>query len=142
MSQPFFFPANFMFIMVLFIITPEKGPLGTTRSVMAPILSTSALLSTQFYIETKFARITQTFEKSEHFRDQHVLGRMEITRFQTVTCGDFQIALYSRHFVRTCPSRFKGERYHYGETLKRTTELLATFSICDILGAKSSCFPD
>ena len=86
---------------VLFNITHENGPTGTKRRVRASVLGTAALFTQQLYIETEFARNTQTFEKLEHFSDHHVLGRIEITHFQTLTSGDFRIALYPRYFFRT-----------------------------------------
>ena len=97
-----FFSGDFMFFGVLLNITHENGPPDTTRSVMATILGPEALFTSQLYIKTEFARITQTFEEIEHFSDHHVLGRMDITCFQTMTCADFRIALYPRNFFRTC----------------------------------------
>lgn len=99
-----FFPVDFMFFRVLFNITHENGPPGTIRCFRASVLSQKALFTRQLELETKLARITHTFEKLEHYSDHHVLGRMHITRFLTVTCN-YRIALYNRYFFRTSSNR-------------------------------------
>ena len=77
--------------MVFFSITHENGRPGTTGGVREPVLCPEALFTPQLYIETEFERTTQTFEKVEHFSDHHVLGRMDITSFQRVTCSHIRI---------------------------------------------------
>ena len=126
---------------VLFNITNENGPTGTKRRVRASVLGTAALFTQQLYIETEFARNTQTFEKLEHFSDHHVLGRMDITRFQTVSGGDFRIALYLNIFLILL-KHIPCEWYHSIEALKRLMQSLASFLLCDVLGAKTSRLPD
>ena len=91
--------------MLFLNITNENRHPGTILRDRAPVLFPSALFTPHLYIETEFARITQIFEKIEHFSNDHVLGRMDITRIQTVICGDFLIGLYPRYFLRTCSYR-------------------------------------
>ena len=103
-----FSPVELMFVMVLLNITHVNVPPGIICCVRAAVLCSAALFTQKLYIETEFARITQTFEKIEHFSDHHVLGRMAIKRFQTVTCGDFRIPFYPRYFsenAQTGPCR-------------------------------------
>ena len=68
-------------------------------------------------------------------------GQNDITRIQTVTCGDIRIALYPEDFLEPSQTGYR-EIYHSKAALKRIIKLLASFSVCEILGAKSGCFPD
>ena len=83
-----------MFVRVLLNKTHDHGPPGTTQCVNSPFLCNAKLFTTQIYIETDFARITQTIEKFKNNFDNHVLGRMDITRFQTVIFGEFLLLTF------------------------------------------------
>ena len=100
-----FFPVEFIFVRVLLNITHINGPPGITWFVSGAGLCSAALLTPQLFIDTEFARITQTFERLEHFSEHHVLGRMAIKRFQTVTSGDCRNPLNPRYFFRTYSNR-------------------------------------
>ena len=106
-----------MFFRELLNITHEYRSPGTTRLIRPPVLYLAALCTPQHYTETEFAWITKTFGNFEYFSDHHVLGRMDISRFQTVTCGDIRIALYPQYFSSTS-SNLPWQMLQFNRTLK------------------------
>ena len=105
MSLKRFFRSDFMLFVVWLNCTHENRLPGMICPVTAPDFFPEASITQQLYIEIKFVLITQTIAELEQFCDNHVLGRMDITWFHTVACGDFRIALDPLFFFRTCSNR-------------------------------------
>ena len=135
------FPVDFMFYKVLFNITHENRPPGTTQRAREPILCTVALFTPQIYIEIELHELFNlwkvwTFLRPPRFGQN---GHYTFSDSDMWWLSDCTLSwIPFQNLLKPVPC----ETFHSREAFNRVIQSLASFLLCDILGAKTSRLPD